>query len=1150
MTTLSAREILLGNPPSASYQPDREQLAEKLEGMEAAIAASEVGISVASYTPAADGLALDDTPFSQLEGNVGTKKFRSDLAGKTYLVSAIPTGLQYVNGGFKLADVLGNNADVDCVYPAKEAFDFEIRQVSPGTANYESWPQGKRHIVNISGNVVHYCGFNADHEHNGGKVAELYSSNDDGATWRWDCTIDSGNSYSASCWALGEHAGQQFAIVRRRDPETDAHDESVLLARRLYEIRRGEVINVTTTDTSATFRVNVDDLVDWGVRIGDEVQLNSFGTVNGLDLQDRTIFTVSDNGNDWIEFEHPTDVATATGTSDTPSDGVIEFNPRNKGFVEVMFPGDITLGEALLAYAGTPFSSLPTLFHDCEVWEGTGGGALKTCAAGGGSGGPHVVELDAILRDSIHIERVDYTGDATNGGGGTIVRSSTGAFYGGIRGDSTLDNGSDPALWYAPTNDISAATVTAFPTGFGDDSIVDIALDETNGYVYVVATDTRYRDETPGPVPMMVGWATLAAFQADPAGSITWWHLLDLHYTHSNNNEANNGVGIQSIACDPGNALYISFSNEQGVRYFDDDGAPRTYDLALAIGANGPIGAKLKPRNILRPPASVMSHYVTPQEMSLVSQGRATFKDDAIAWQRASEVAAQFGKTMFVPPQTYRFLTPPTLADGANILGGGVDNPNANQFGPGPTVIMDSSMTGAPAIRSLGNLRMQGISFRGTNKTAGVGMYLERDTADGSEYEDLDSKIRNCYFYLFDQGIASKGRGIEVVDCVFAGCNWAFNPAPWVAADWVDNPSQEYDGEGVGEREYVFEGNRVHQCNIAVSANEADTENMRGLIIRHNRLDLGGVLFNGKFYSADISHNLVDMADTKTGIVDVRAAFRRLSALGNHFQGAPISAGGGDLTEDMARYGYRFRGPAANFVIGAGSVYRTMAKDSALGTSPEDNESACIVFEDTATRGRIVDMDFRNFGLYDDVGNSPAVAGTDDEAAIIFKAAVDRMKIDADFERNADSNALNIDFRGQSVTRTTIAESCTTPDGEELVATANGGYVDGGGNVFHMPRKANPELTIDLDGEITAIEHWNFVDTRNNDAADNCDNIANNWPQGTVGSFLAENAARVVTFRHNTGGGNIRTISGADWTFGTDGNVFRVMKLGSNLYQI
>lgn len=1091
--------------------------------------------SVFSYSPGADGETNDTAAFTALEAAFPAYD-RSDLRGSTFLVTAIPTGLRYENGGFKLLNVLGNNDDVDCIYPAANTFDLEVSRVSPGLKPYESWPQGKRHVVNIGGNVVHYSAFNAAAAHTGGDVPRVSVSYDGGATWHPDIDICPPQSDKyLSCWAMGEYAGQQLAIVRSEDIATETTDDMILYGRRLWERRASQSIDVQTTSGSAQFDILAANAVTYGVKPGDVIQLSGFGTdVNGINLNSTVPrYTVDYVGATFVRVTHPDgDTADTTGTV-TATGGTIIFNPDNAGFAAMTMnytettPKTGTLGTALTDDDSSPFSSFPVALHDMVCWEGAGGLDLKTGAHGGGGGGPYALQLTAVLRSTRTITRWDQIGGLTEGGEPTLHRTSDGDWYGGLRGDST--SSAEPRLFYkSGSEDLSTATTWAYPSGFGDDSPVCVAVDETNGFVYVVMTDTRYRDETPGPVPMVVGWATLANFASLGTASFDFWHLRDLHFSRTNGNTGANAVGVPSIAI-YNDVLYVAYSTEHGPINFDQDGQPRVYDLALAIGPGGPVGGLL-PKRPIRAPAEAARDYVVPQEFGLIGGS-----DDAPALTRAGEVASAFGKTLKIPSGRYTINSTVTWPNKLNVKGDGVEAPNTNTTGDeaGPVFIAGSSLSTSTMIRSYGNLRLQNLSLRGSSKTVGTGIHVRRATTDGTEYEDTDSYFNNVHVYQFDIGIQCYGRGGWVRKSFLTGCGQGFDIV-WDNANFVQNTSQSFDGLDYGFRSYVLDGVRGHQTDILISNTGTDADELRGLQVLNCNMDIGAVLFTGSLKSGIFMGNMVDLANTNTGVIDIRSNVNHIQIVGNMISGAPDANDEAEEITDKMRYGIRFRAAVANFLIADNVIRRTMSKDGVT-----DTESAGLIFEGTATRGRITDNQFLDYGYGTTYG-----PGTTDEAAIKFAGAVDRVTISNDFRKEATSNAVNIDFGSQTVTRSTVT-NCTAPSGEAVVVS--GSYTDGGGNKFDLPKGTDPEVTI-ASGAITATQEWHYVDTEANAATDDLTTINSDLPNGSELVLIYENGARTVVVKHNSGGGNIRLTGGTDVSLTGTTYFVRLFKSGGNWY--
>lgn len=875
--------------------------------------------------PAADGSTNDSAKFTWLETNYTGKVV--DLRGQTFLVTSIPTGLKYINGGFKIANAIGSNSDVDCIYPADKTFDFEFVKVSQGIENYESWPQGKRHVVNLDGNVAHYSAFNGDAGHSGGKYPFIYVSKDGGITWEYDTiVVQPASDEIVNCWALGEHAGQQLAIIRVADSETSDREEHKLYGRRLHEIRDVTDLEFTTTSGSSTFQITSIEPVDLGVKPGDVMQISGFGTdVNGLNLNSTsTRYTVSSVGTDHVEFVHP-DGDTADTTGATTADGKLVFSPDSDDllFAEMLFDSDTnSLSDHLLANYATQFdnTTIPILFHSIEAWDGSGGLNFKSCAHGGtnsGYEGPYALEFSGVLRGTRAITRADRIGDVTEGGEGTFYRTSAGNWYGGLRGDSPAE----PKVWYkSSSNDLTDATIWDLTDGLGNDSPVDVLVDETNSFVYTIMTDTRYRDSTPGPVPLLMGWSTVSAFNASGPSSFTFWNVVDLHFSNTNGDvtPGRNAVGVQSSAI-YGNGIYISFSQEHAPIHQDMDGQPGVYDLMIAIGPNGPIGATLPKRN-RTVPAKVDRGYLIPQEVGLIGGNV-----DAVTITKAAEVAYAHRKVLKLPPIIYDIQSQIILTGETEIMGMGSPNLAVRGQYKGPTLLYNISGGTTPMVRAYTTPRINYVGFRGDG--TGPAIQLKDETVGSSTYDDTDALINQCHFFNFTFAVDHWNRGLEFTGNAVETITTA---AIDLTYDRTNLASSAYPAGGeYGFRAIKVFNNRFHNLPLAIRNTGTENGYLRGFQCHDNMMDLGDSLFQGGLKSGSFVGNMIDLTDTSDAALDFTDPVTGVLITGNHFVGR--TAADGDPTSHVW-----FGDTVENFTI-TGNLFQNADDSGILFSSTSDN---------------------------------------------------------------------------------------------------------------------------------------------------------------------------------------------------------------------
>ncbi len=1067
--------------------------------------------NVWTLSPAADGATDDTAKFTSLE--TAYSRGKVDLRGATFLVSAVPTGLAYRNGGFLVQNVLGAG-DVSVVYPAGDTLDRRIVGVSRGDFVFESFAQGKRHIATLSGNTVHYCAFNAgDLFDNGGSFPVVFSSDDDGNTWKPDCVIFSESTYDANCWALAEYAGQQVALVRTVNASTDVNTDTRMFGRRLYERRVDQTINLDTTNASGSFSINVATATAWGVKVGDVVALNGFGTHNNLDLDDIDLrFTVTAVTNSAITLLHPTDTADTTEADAELTDGTIVFNPDGAGFAEMFFDTTDSILDEVLAYPGSPFSSNPTTFNGLVLWAGDGTGEMKTSAYGGGATGPRMIQVDSFLLEDRNIQRIDTVGAITEGTEVSACLVNGVDWYGGVRGST----GVEAKLWFkAGANDTSDATVWDFTAGFGLDSPVCVEVDETNSIVYVVMTDTRYRDETAGSVPLLLGWCSTTAFQASGTAAFTFWKVADLHFSKSNTNSAANGVGLPSTALADG-VLHIAYSSEHGPEHRDDDGRPRVYDMAVAIGPDGPV-AQVLPQRALRPAKARDNEIWLPDTGSVSEIG-----DNAPVIKTGCEMSYRHQLPLKIPNGNFpiKQTISPVVGE-YDVIGTGTPFPHTRGVQRGSNLISHEDLGSDPMWRLDNACYLERIGFAGRGKGTGAGVLSYRLNPGETTHEDADNKLFSCHFSEFDDAVIHRGRGMLLFDCAWQlnsvdfNCNWIDD------ADFVDVGSQNYDDKYFGFRAIRIVGGRSHSSTTFMqNVNDGDSTDADKLrcLISGIQLDGTDCLFDGYGFAVRFVGVPMDNFATNTGAIRLRGVNQYVGMVGCHLVGQPANYGEWvDLSETVLD---NFPQTAANGTPIDGSLSTGLTASRHLFRFETINnlEIAASILANSGQSGY-------GHAIYGNVlkgGKVQASLNQVGDGSTSYGIVSVQTVSDTSFEIAAKPNSGSALFHGRSGTwtRTTI-ENTRAPEG----TTHYVGITDGGGNRFCGERLTDPEVTI-ASGAITVTADEHSVDTESDAASDDLDTINDSFPAGTDIYLRAEAGTRTVVLKHGTG--NIYTLAETD----------------------
>lgn len=571
-----------------------------------------------ALSPAADGITDDSAHFAELTAQraAGRVTGKVDMGGKQFRVTGVPADKHwYFNGGWNVPGYLGENADVPMVFPARSTFDVDVRRLGTSNHTVEGWPQGDRISLvqgngTGEGNELHYVITNGRQSHRGTTEPNdvlVYVSEDRGANFKLEPTMlppSPGIVYD--CWACGhiprisgnsataESSGQLYAFIRTVDASTGSGTDTRLFMRRAPEHRRNAELVITTTAGSANFVAtgaiaNSFNPVDWGVKVGDKVEFKGYDDTDGLDFSSVTL-AVTGVGSESISFTH-TAAATAGVTRQTVTgDGNLVFNPYNDGWDEVLFNGTDSFWTAVNAADGGVFTDHPIIFHGSTAWAGSGSGSIVVaCHGNTTTGGIYVTRIDGVLRNARLIGAVQQA--TSEGGELSLARHSDGTFYLASRGDTA-----EPKVGYCIGTDFTQTVTTDLvPLSFRNAN-QSVAIDEDHGIVYKVCSETRdSRAGNTGPqkIPLTIAWATTDDWIANGASGLVHWKLYDLQFSESQGT-TNSTLGLQAISYHDG-VLHIAFCNEHPNTVGDSDGHITTYNARLAVGPDGPVGAKLEP---------------------------------------------------------------------------------------------------------------------------------------------------------------------------------------------------------------------------------------------------------------------------------------------------------------------------------------------------------------------------------------------------------------------------------------------------------------------------------------------------------------------------------------------------------------------------
>lgn len=406
-------------------------------------------------------------------------------------------------------------------------------------------------------------------------------------------------------------------------------------------------------------------------------------------------------------------------------------------------------------------------------------------------------------------------------------------------------------------------------------------------------------------------------------------------------------------------------------------------------------------------PISLSGFCYVPHQFGLIGDGN----DPAIITAAAAK-SANDKITLKIPDAQYFIDDEVILANNLDVLGTAIARSNTSRK---PRMWIDSSLDSAtPAFHSLGNLRMQNITFKGYSKTKGIGLYIRRDSSDGVTQEDTDTEILDCSFVSLNYGVKFFNRGFIFERNAAASCSNVINN-DWIDSSFVDDSSQLYDGLPYGERAFRVRHNRVHQCTIFVNNNGTYAHYLRGVDISHNLMDLGNVLFNGDLYSGNITSNIIDLTVSNTGIIDIKNdPTGSINVSDNHI------CAGRDSDGPLV-YGIRFR----NGLSGSLVSRNTIRGATTYG----------IYNQGATTDTRFTD------NILSNIGDSTSAT-----ASIYFGGNVDGCQLSNTFEGNVDSSAC-YDFGGNTISRSNITNN-TYPIGKPLIYNNSKTVTTGNYNIF------------------------------------------------------------------------------------------------------
>lgn len=147
--------------------------------------------------------------------------------------------------------------------------------------------------------------------------------------------------------------------------------------------------------------------------------------------------------------------------------------------------------------------------------------------------------------------------------------------------------------------------------------------------------------------------------------------------------------------------------------------------------------------------------------------------------------------------------------------------------------------------------------------------------------DDVDGYVATSSFLYAARAVTVKGRRLRISDCSFAKSNTCIT-LEWFPQNNDPNPNN-FQLLPYGMRAYWCFGNRVHSCQTFIDNTKTHSEELRGLVVGQNLLDIGGVLFKGSARHSTFSNNCVTNTN-KTPIL-ITKWFEANTITGNVFSG-------------------------------------------------------------------------------------------------------------------------------------------------------------------------------------------------------------------------------------------------------------------------
>jgi hypothetical protein len=291
-----------------------------------------------------------------------------------------------------------------------------------------------------------------------------------------------------------------------------------------------------------------------------------------------------------------------------------------------------------------------------------------------------------------------------------------------------------------------------------------------------------------------------------------------------------------------------------------------------------------------------------------------------------------------VPSGTYLIKTQIVIPNGAMLFGQSGFTPFGILDG-GSKLKYHSDLGSTPMVWCQFPSIISFLSFDGPGKGTGTAILNKRTNVGEEQYEDMDCTIHGCTFDGWDVSVQHWNRGLWFDGNVSALVDQSVQ-LNIDAANWVDNPAQNFDAPGEGFRAIRITNNRFHANTGAIANTGTGREYLRGLSVIGNQIDIGDTLFSGFCHTSMFTGNVIDQ--TGTTALDFYGDVYDITISGNTF--------GGDAPSGQAYPPYliRFRNAASNITIN--------------GNTLKNTDTHGVIFEGTLAKSTISGNTFYNIG--------------------------------------------------------------------------------------------------------------------------------------------------------------------------------------------